>query len=128
VLFSSHILSDVQDVADRIGILNRGRIKQVGSLDELKKRFSTQKTVSVLLANNNTPWQELGEITGVKTVEEVSPGRIFITFQVDSDEEKNINETVKAIVKRNIRIRSIFPVMPSLDEIYFKYLKESEVQ
>jgi ABC-2 type transport system ATP-binding protein len=128
VLFSSHILSDVQDVADRIGILNRGRIKQVGSLDELKKRFSTQKTVSVLLANNNTPWQKLGEITGVKTVEEVSPRRIFITFQVDSDEEKNINETVKAVVKLNIRIRSIFPVMPSLDEIYFKYLKEGEVQ
>ena len=41
ILFSSHILSDVQDVADRIGILNRGKIKQVGSLNELKEQFST---------------------------------------------------------------------------------------
>ncbi|MCJ7469745.1 ABC transporter ATP-binding protein, partial [Candidatus Bathyarchaeota archaeon] len=29
VFFSSHILSDVQDVATRIGILSRGRIKQI---------------------------------------------------------------------------------------------------
>ena len=128
VLFSSHILSDVQDVADRIGILNRGKIKQVGSLEELKKRFSTQKIVAVIIANDNSPWKELGGVAGVETVEQVSPGRIFLTFQSNSDEEKNINETVKAIVKLNIRIRSIFPVVPSLDEIYLKYLQEGENQ
>ena len=31
ILFSSHILSDVQDVADRIGILSHGHLKQVGT-------------------------------------------------------------------------------------------------
>jgi ABC-2 type transport system ATP-binding protein len=128
VLFSSHILSDVQDVADQIGILNRGKIKQVGTLEELKKRFSTQKNVAVILANNNAPWQELRAVAGVKTVEEVSSGKILLTFQPESEEEKNINETVKAIVKLNIHIRSIFPVVPSLDEIYLKYLQEDENQ
>jgi ABC-2 type transport system ATP-binding protein len=126
VLFSSHILSDVEDVADRIGILNRGKIKQVGSLNELKSRFSTQKVVSVLLTNANQPWQKLGDIEGVKTVEQVSPGRVFLTFQPDSDEEKDVNETVKTVAKLDISIRSIFPVTPSLDEIYFRYLQEGE--
>jgi ABC-2 type transport system ATP-binding protein len=128
VLFSSHILSDVQDVADRIGILNRGKIKRVGSLEELKKRFSTQKIVAVMITNDNASWRELSSVAGVKTVEQVSPGRIFLTFQTDSEEEKNINETVKTIVKLNIHIRSIFPVAPSLDEIYLKYLQEDEAQ
>jgi ABC-2 type transport system ATP-binding protein len=41
VVFSSHILSDVQDVANRIGILSRGRLKQVGTLDELKLSYRT---------------------------------------------------------------------------------------
>ena len=48
IIFSSHILSDVQDVADRIGIINRGRIKKIGTLDDLKARFKTKKTVEVL--------------------------------------------------------------------------------
>ncbi len=62
ILFSSHILSDVQDVADRIGILNRGKIKQIGSLNELKKRFTTQKIVEVLLSSASDHWQKLGDI------------------------------------------------------------------
>lgn len=126
ILFSSHILSDVEDVANRIGILHLGKIKQVGSLSELKSRFTTQKVVSVMLANANQPWQKLEAVEGVKSVEQVSPGRVFLTFQPYSDEEKNVNETVKAIAKLDIQIRSIFPVTPSLDEIYFRYLQEGE--
>lgn len=127
ILFSSHILSDVEDVADRIGILHLGKIKQVGSLSELKSRFTTQKVVSIMLANANQPWQKLEAVEGVKSVEQVSPGRVFLTFQPDSDEEKDVNETVKAIAKLDIHIRSVFPVTPSLDEIYFRYLQEGEV-
>ncbi len=39
IFFSSHILSDVQDVATRIGILSRGQIRQIGTLDELRDDF-----------------------------------------------------------------------------------------
>ena len=63
VLFSSHILSDVQDVADRIGILSRGKIKQIGSLNELKNRFTTKNVIEVLLSYASDQWQKLGETT-----------------------------------------------------------------
>lgn len=35
VLFSSHILSEVADIADRVGVLNRGRLVTEGSVAEL---------------------------------------------------------------------------------------------
>jgi len=35
VFFSSHILSDIEKVCDRVGILNRGRLLYCGDLDEL---------------------------------------------------------------------------------------------
>jgi ABC-2 type transport system ATP-binding protein len=35
ILLSSHLLADVQDVCDRIGILDRGRLKEMGSVREL---------------------------------------------------------------------------------------------
>ncbi|MFC1736694.1 ABC transporter ATP-binding protein [Candidatus Hydrogenedentota bacterium] len=38
VLFSSHILSDVERVADRIGIINRGKMRVAGETDDLKTR------------------------------------------------------------------------------------------
>jgi ABC-2 type transport system ATP-binding protein len=128
ILFSSHILSDVQDVADRIGILSRGKVKAVGTLDDLKKRFSTDKIVAVMLSNVNAPWQKLGSVDGVKTVEQVAPGKILLTLQPDAEQETVVNETVKTVVKLDIRIQGIMPVAPSLDEIYLKYLQEAETQ
>jgi ABC-2 type transport system ATP-binding protein len=58
ILFSSHILSDVQDIADRIGILSRGCLRQVGTLNELTSRLSPQKVVEVLLPYSTDKWQE----------------------------------------------------------------------
>jgi ABC-2 type transport system ATP-binding protein len=128
ILFSSHILSDVQDVADRIGILNRGKIKQIGSLEELKKRFSTQKIIVVMLSNHNEPWQKLETVEGIKMVEQVTPGKILLTLHSEADEEKVINESVRAIAKLDLHIQGIMPLSPSLDEIYFKYLQEGEAK
>ncbi len=77
VLFSSHILSDVQDVADRIGIISHGKIKQVGTLNELKTRLVSQKTVQVLLSYASDKWQEFGAIKNVRSAEQPSPGKIL---------------------------------------------------
>jgi ABC-2 type transport system ATP-binding protein len=39
VFFSSHQLADVEQIADRVAIINRGAIVVVGELDELRERF-----------------------------------------------------------------------------------------
>jgi ABC-2 type transport system ATP-binding protein len=126
ILFSSHILSDVQDVADRIGIINRGRIKQVGTLNELKSRLSSKKTVEVLLSYVNDKWQELGAIKNVTTVEQPSPGRVLVKLETNADEDQVVNDIVQSIVKLGIRVRGITLLEPSLDEIYLNYVQEAE--
>jgi ABC-2 type transport system ATP-binding protein len=126
ILFSSHILSDVQDVADRIGILNHGRIKQVGTLNDLKARMSIQKTIEVLLSQPNDEWQELESLKGVKSVVQVSPGRILANLDSDADADEVINAVVQSIVRLGIKVRGITLLQPSLDEIYLKYVQEGE--
>jgi sodium transport system ATP-binding protein len=37
VLYSSHIMSEVEKLCDRIGILHRGRLLALGTLDELRE-------------------------------------------------------------------------------------------
>lgn len=128
ILFSSHILSDVQDVADRIGIINRGKIKQIGSMNELKQRFTTRKVVEVWLSYASDQWQKLGTIEGVKTVEQPTPDRIFLTLQDEANVDETIYSIAKAIVELGIRIQGIWLVSPSLDEIYLNYIQENENQ
>ena len=126
VLFSSHILSDVQDIADRIGIINRGKIKQVGTLNELKSRLSSKKTVEVLLSYVSEKWQEFGAIKNVKSVEQPSPGRVLVNLANNADEDQVVNDIVQTVVKLGIRVRGITLLEPSLDEIYLNYVQEAE--
>jgi ABC-2 type transport system ATP-binding protein len=126
VFFSSHILSDVQDVADRIGILSHGKVKQIGTLNELKARSANKRTIEVLLAFGTDKWQELKNIKGIQTVEQSTPGRILLDLETEVDADQVINEAIKIIVKLGIQIRGITLLMPSLDEIYLRYVEEAK--
>jgi ABC-2 type transport system ATP-binding protein len=126
ILFSSHILSDVQDVADRIGIISRGKIKQIGTLNELKSHLSPRKVVEVLLSYASDKWQEFRSIKNVTSVEEPSPGRILITLDAGADADEVINDIVQDIAKLKIKVRGVTLLSPSLDEIYFNYVQEGE--
>ena len=126
VLFSSHILSDVQDVADRIGIISHGKIKQVGTLNELKNRLVPQKTVQVLLSFDSDKWQQLGAIKNVKSVEQPTPGRILVHLEAGADDDHVFNDIVQNIVMLGIHVRGVSLIEPSLDEIYLNYVSEAE--
>ena len=126
ILFSSHILSDVQDVADRIGILNHGRIRQVGTLNELKTRMSIPKTIEVLLTQPSDKWQELESLRNVKSVELVSTERILANLYASADADEVINTLIQKIVELGIRVRGVTLLSPSLDEIYLKHVQEGD--
>jgi ABC-2 type transport system ATP-binding protein len=126
ILFSSHILSDVQDVADRIGILSHGKIKMVGSMKELKSQLYPQKTVEVLLSDASDKWQRFGAIKNVIKVEQNLPGKVLVYLQKDADEDQVINDLVKSITELGIRIKGIGLLSPSLDEIYLNYVQRRE--
>jgi len=126
VLFSSHILSDVQDVANRIGIISRGKIKKVGTLAELKAQFTQQKTVEVLLSGPTDNWKQLSTLNGVSSVTQPQPGVVLVHLERGMQEDEAVNDVVAAVVKLGIRVRCVWLLEPSLDQIYFYYISEAE--
>ncbi len=126
ILFSSHILSDVQDVADRIGILNNGRIKQVGTLDELRLRLSPQDVIEIALVEVFDEWQGLKSIEGVKEVTLPEPGRILVILNRGASIDQVTAGALRFLEGSGGRIRSIRPISPSLEEIYLGYVEEGK--
>jgi ABC-2 type transport system ATP-binding protein len=61
VFLSSHILSEVEALCDRVGILRRGRLVDEGTLDEL--RHLSAQTIDVTFAG---PAPELESLDGIK--------------------------------------------------------------
>ncbi|WP_280479890.1 ABC transporter ATP-binding protein [Nocardia cyriacigeorgica] len=108
VLLSSHILAQVEKLADRVSIIRLGRIVQSGTLTEL--RHLTRTSVEAVTAE---PVTGLADIAGVHHVS-TDDGRI--RFDVDAD-------ALDAAVERLSRagLRSLTSHPPTLEELMLRH-------
>jgi ABC-2 type transport system ATP-binding protein len=123
ILFSSHILSDVQDVADKIAILNQGHLVHIGTLDELTRKMQLTDEVEVVLSRDSGCWQKIAPLPGIRTIEARSPNQLRAYLQQDVDRDEAIHRLIVSLVEAGCYIRSLQPVTRSLDELYLRSLE-----
>ncbi len=123
VFFSSHILSDVQDVATKICILDWGRILKIGTLDELKLELVKEKQIEIILSKKSDKFKEISKISGVQNILEKSYEKVLINIDKTVSYDEVINNIIQTLLKNECRIRSITPLTPTLDEVYQYYLR-----
>jgi ABC-2 type transport system ATP-binding protein len=70
VLISSHILSEIERSADRIGILHKGQLLIEDTIDGIRARTGASKVVKLVLVETPASLPDaLGQIAGVEEVE-----------------------------------------------------------
>ena len=82
VLLSSHILSEVEKLCDKVSIIRQGEIIETGTLRELRHLTRTN-----LLLETRQPIDSLCEVKGVYEIEEKEQA---LSFQVDTEELGNV--------------------------------------
>lgn len=120
VLFSSHILSDVNDVADRIGILNRGKIATSGSIRELVTDFGLPLELEIDLA---TPPADTSYLAELGTATERRPGEWRIVLAKGTAPDPVIHTAIERTLAGGGKIRKIGLVEPNLDELFAQYIE-----
>jgi ABC-2 type transport system ATP-binding protein len=115
VFLSSHILSEVEALCDRVGILRKGRLVDQGTLQEL--RHLAAQTVEVTFAGG-TP--ELPPLAGVH-VESAGPNAL--RFEVS----ESIGPLIAALsVTGGSSIKTLTSREPSLEEIFLHHYDGSD--
>jgi polyether ionophore transport system ATP-binding protein len=107
VFLSSHILSEVEALCDRIAILRRGRIVDVGTLDQL--RHLSAQTFELTFAREST---SLEGVPGVKV--------LSVTGNVV---RCSVQGGIRPLIERLARsdVLSISTEEPSLEEVFLRY-------
>jgi ABC-2 type transport system ATP-binding protein len=126
ILLSSHLLTQVQSVCDRIGIFAAGRLVGQGTVDELAAKFGDgTATIEVDLdladkAEVARATEVLGRLPHVASVTPPSGGRGLwhLTVRPSSAEASVRQAVLVAAVEHNLRLSAIRPIVPSLDDIY----------
>lgn len=114
VFLSSHILSEVEKLCDRVGIIRQGQVIETGSLSELRHLTRTQ-----MLVETKEKLLALDDLTGIYNIEETGQG---LSFQVDTEE---LDTVIKYISKFGIVKLESAP--PTLEDLFMRHYDESEI-
>jgi ABC-2 type transport system ATP-binding protein len=108
VLLSSHILSEVETLCDRVSIIRQGQIVESGTLSQL--RHFTRTTVNV---ETGSAAIELEKLSGVH---DVSQDGLKYRFSVDSNA---LTEVMEALLP--LGIKSLTAEPPSLEDLFMRH-------
>ena len=115
VFFSSHILSQVEAVCDRVGILNRGRLVAVDTIDGLRDAVGTGTTITVTVDAPPTDLS-LDDVDGVTGVT-VDGSQIAVTC-TEPAAKLAVLDRIRAT---DSRIRDFDTQRSSLEDLFSAY-------
>jgi len=102
VIFSSHILADVQRVADQVGILRDGRLLYQGGTRELMDDYLTPSWLLRIAGDTGQVAAALAEQPWVIKVELAEPGVFRVDATSIEDGERGIPAVVAACGARQV--------------------------
>jgi len=108
VLLSSHILSEVEALCDRVTIVRAGRTAESGTLHQL--RHLTRTCVVVETSRS------VDGLAGLPGVHDLSPDGPRTRFSVDQDELNHVLERLVAL-----DVRSLASSPPTLEELFLRH-------
>ena len=120
IMISSHILSELEEICDHIGIIEHGRLVFSGTLEEILSRLGIQSKVRVRVANNQDKAVEL--LTALPQIRQVQVfgDYIAVTFHEGKDGDGIIART---LVNADLDIVSIQPERLKLDDAFLQLTK-----
>jgi ABC-2 type transport system ATP-binding protein len=116
IFFSSHILSEVQKIADRVGIIRKGELVEIAQTDALINRALTRASVQFTESVAGDSFEHLANI---KILRINNDGRSF-TLEV-AGEMDGLIKTLAQFPVRDLAIHR-----PSLEEVFLKYYKDDQ--
>jgi len=125
ILLSSHILSELAELCDSVGIIERGHLVTSGPLDELYKRVVDHRTINIhILSDLNRAEALLASFPGVKQVSPIKAnGRenlLELEFLGDDDSAADLLEMM---ITQRVRIAAFKEVTSNLEETFLKLTK-----
>jgi ABC-2 type transport system ATP-binding protein len=121
VLLSSHILNDIEGIANRIGILHGGRMMRIGTPEELRDEFNIGLAVDIGTETPEKAALSLEGIRGIQQIEVMGEGHLRVSYGKGVDLDREVNLVLKNLLAKDMPVRSLVRVQPSLEDVYMSY-------
>jgi ABC-2 type transport system ATP-binding protein len=117
VVVSSHILMELAELCDSIGIIEKGRLVASGPLDEITRQVKQERTLRLKVISDPDQAQAvLRDQPGVGQIREINS---YLEVEFLGDDEATA-ALLGALVTRGIKIASFSEVSSDLEEVFLR--------
>jgi ABC-2 type transport system ATP-binding protein len=122
VLLSTHILSEAQQICDRVLIINKGRIIAEDTPHNLQSRLVGSERASIRVRGDaDGLGQIVQKVKGIRHVTAQADGAVEFQFAPGQDLRP---EVAKAVVGAGYDLMELRPVGMSLEEIFLELTRD----
>lgn len=131
VILSSHILSEVSQICNRVIIINKGQIVAIDTPENLEKKVVKDNSVYVTVEDPENKMENIKEklenVKEVKLIEEYEDKtkKYMITANEDIDLRKNIFEV---LAKEQITIFEMKKADATLEDAFMELIKDTKLE
>lgn len=119
VIFSTHIMQEVQALCDRVIIINRGKLVADDPIERLQSRLTGEQLITAAFVNKMTA-NQLKELDGVSSVEDIGNNRWRLITKSKQDIRKdifqlavNLNNPLIELHKEELSVEDVFRQLTS---------------
>lgn len=126
VIFSSHILSEVSAVCDRVVIINKGDIRAIDTIENLESSFNSTLVLHIKIKGSRSKCASIIEMTnGVKEITSIDDeGSEIFSFavQLEGDADVIKAELMTVLIKNDISILEMYTDKPNLENVFIELI------
>lgn len=126
VIFSSHILSEVSEVCDRVIIINKGDIRAIDTIENLERSYSSALVLNIKVKGSKSKAASIIETAeGVKELLSIDDeGNDIFSFsvQLEGDAETIQDSLMNELIKNHVRIMEIYTDKPNLENVFIELI------
>ena len=117
IILCSHQMHQVEELCDRIVLIDHGKVMLYGALDEIRRQFSGHSVI-IRLADTVRTGDKIPALKGVERVEPVN-GTVKLHLSPGTAPQ----DVLRSLVAQNINLEQFEISMPTLDEIFIRVVQ-----
>ena len=122
ILISSHILTELTEICNGVVIIERGKILETGTLDEVLRKSTARRTVTIRLLDPTQGPLLLKELLQTPFVENAREAGMEVHFDLAGDESA-ASEILAHLVGRQFKILEFRQAKADLEDIFMTVTK-----
>lgn len=117
IVYTTHYMEEVEQLCNRIAILDKGKIIAIGTKEDLKELVTIGEKITVDVQNLQP--ELLEKLSKIKNVIECKyeDNTLYVTYQKG---EENLENMIDFLKKNNVKYDRIFSELPTLNDVFLE--------